>query len=450
MRNSYVYLLSILLLFLSGCGRITVNKNWKTVQTDVLHRTGYSVDFELADKQDTSVDNELITKENSIAIALKSNPELHAQFQELGIAKADLVQAGLYRNPDFASAINFPKCRDDTSEVEIGLSFSLADAWQLPVRKKVSSYHLEVISLMIIDTIVTVIAQVEQAYINCNYLQKVLKKITELYDESTFLVDQLTYRQQFGLQSDLNIHLAQSVSDQQYAHLIEAQNNLAIAYSNFKKLLGLTPTLVPIEIQDTITDLFNLTLGYDQLYTYAMQRPDILAAEYRIKQFEKLIELERRKFIDNFSIGFSYAKDFERSKGIGPLLALELPIFDMNQAQVARAQFGLAQAQKNLKAKTLEATHMLNTEFANYNAAQKRITVLTSAVIEQKKAVEYTYQYFPTMQLPLTILIETRISLLDVELQLLKAHYDLYGAYINIQKIIGRRLDETYDCNAIE
>ena len=49
-----------------------------------------------------------LTVDSAIEVALLNNRELHATLEELGIAEADLIQAGLPRNIELAGSWRFP------------------------------------------------------------------------------------------------------------------------------------------------------------------------------------------------------------------------------------------------------------------------------------------------------------------------------------------------------
>ena len=51
-----------------------------------------------------------LTGDSAVQIALLNNRALRATLEEIGISRADLIQAGLLRNPEFSAA--FPSMSD--------------------------------------------------------------------------------------------------------------------------------------------------------------------------------------------------------------------------------------------------------------------------------------------------------------------------------------------------
>ena len=107
--------LLVLLLFVSGCASMALNAGFDDVRAVVGERSGSQLfwnndtelDKEAAEKLDSLLKRKL-TAEDAVQIALLNNRELQATYSDLGVAQADLVQAGLLSNPIFDAAVMFP------------------------------------------------------------------------------------------------------------------------------------------------------------------------------------------------------------------------------------------------------------------------------------------------------------------------------------------------------
>ena len=74
--------------------------------------------WNLGTELDAQVDQEVrallhdtLTVDGAIQVALLNNRNLQALYAELGVAQADLVQAGLLKNPVFDGAVRLPAKR---------------------------------------------------------------------------------------------------------------------------------------------------------------------------------------------------------------------------------------------------------------------------------------------------------------------------------------------------
>ncbi len=93
----------------SLCGCIRVNTSpqpvFEEVQQDISRRTGHTICWDSCSNEsdfknciEEVLDGEL-TADLAVYVALLNNRQLQATYENLGIAKAQLVQAGLLKNP---------------------------------------------------------------------------------------------------------------------------------------------------------------------------------------------------------------------------------------------------------------------------------------------------------------------------------------------------------------
>src|SRR5262245_27961728 len=99
----------------SGCTSVALNAGFNDVRTTVEERGGLEIywnsgtepDKEAAARIDALLQGKL-SADQVVQIALLNNRDLQAVYSDLGVAQADLVQAGLLNNPIFDAAIKFP------------------------------------------------------------------------------------------------------------------------------------------------------------------------------------------------------------------------------------------------------------------------------------------------------------------------------------------------------
>src|SRR6266508_687793 len=94
------------LIFTAGCANVPRDAGFGSVQNSVMERTGHQVYWSRgteADKEVTEVLDSLLQREltpdSAVQIALLNNQNLQATYEELGVAQAELVEAGLLKNP---------------------------------------------------------------------------------------------------------------------------------------------------------------------------------------------------------------------------------------------------------------------------------------------------------------------------------------------------------------
>src|SRR5262245_15311897 len=115
------------------------------------------------DKQVADFVRELLRKELTVAtatqVALLNNPRLQATYERLGVAQADLVQAGLLRNPVFGASLHFPVSSDGgavgpgVTAYEFSLIGEFLDLFLMPLRKRFARAEFERVKLDVGDAV---------------------------------------------------------------------------------------------------------------------------------------------------------------------------------------------------------------------------------------------------------------------------------------------------------
>src|SRR5690349_11734462 len=109
------FLAAVSTVAIAGCASLSPHESYRDVQSLVAERGISSVHW----NQDSQADAEAVhaiqnllvqelTTDSAVQVALLGNARLQAAFEELGIAQADLVQAGLLRNPVFYGELRLP------------------------------------------------------------------------------------------------------------------------------------------------------------------------------------------------------------------------------------------------------------------------------------------------------------------------------------------------------
>src|SRR5439155_18304313 len=122
-------------LLVAGCASAPRDAGFGDVQNVVAERGGLRVQWNQQTPDDQAVDDAIrrlmqkeLTVDEAAQIALLNNHRLQATFEELGIAQADLVQAGLLKNPILSAEFRFPG-----KALEVDLIQDVLDLFILPL-----------------------------------------------------------------------------------------------------------------------------------------------------------------------------------------------------------------------------------------------------------------------------------------------------------------------------
>ena len=440
----------ICLLMLPSCQKIRLNKEYRIVYRSSEDNLGLSaawnryegIEKKYLDKRIAKQLKQGITRDQAVSIALQQNPALQAQFESLGIAKSDLVQAGFFTNPHIVTAFKIPKVGQQ-SKIDADLRFTISDFWKIPIRKQVAHDDLERTTQEILHTILEIATQAKMAYDTCIYQSALLHKTKIIFEKITQLRDRIYYRHQFGYSSDLDIHFADMKVGQWQAKVFEQESLLKESFAHLREVFGMPISTKPLRFLDAFTYPPELPTQAT-LEQYALiNHPEMQIAQINIMQAKHTISLERSRIFDDVTIGISYEREFEKTgKGAGPLFGISLPLFDTNMGNIKRAKYQLHQAEYNLLTKQLQIQREIQVVYEHYLALIKEIDIYNQKVIPaSKKAIKYTETYFEQMQLNMLVIFESQITLYESEIERITLQHEAAHTHAALEKAIGSTIE---------
>jgi len=159
-----------LLVVLTGCATFDQRAGFSDVSTAVEARSGKRVVWNLSTELDAQVAQEVhallhdtLTADGAVQVALLNNRELQALYAELGVAQADLVQAGLLRNPVFDGGVRF-LLGGGPAKLDLSAALDFLDIFYLPLRKRVAAARFEEAKLQVTGAVLDFAATVQAAF----------------------------------------------------------------------------------------------------------------------------------------------------------------------------------------------------------------------------------------------------------------------------------------------
>jgi len=274
--------------------------------------------------------------QEAVEIALLNNRQLQGAFLDIGIARADLVQSGLLSNPSLGVAVLFPLGSGQT-DIQGFLAQSIVELWQMPVAKRAARHELEAQILHVARLAGELAAETKRAY----YRAVATRDLLTLTEENEALLLQsyetLRIYREAGVASALDELLQLREAQQAQLSVRETRLAAANARRELARLLSLEADFDSLVLTSPLPQPLSVEFDADELIALARnERLDLHALSQSILAGEAEVELEHARVFPDVSLGVSAEKDADN---IGPTASLTLPIFDQNQAQIARAEY---------------------------------------------------------------------------------------------------------------
>lgn len=372
----------------------------------------------------------------AIQIALFNNKTLRATFEELGIAQADLIQAGLLHNPLFEGVARLPTKGKGTTNTEFSITQNFIDLFLIPLKKKVAKSELELVQLHIAQACITLAFDVEQAYYK---LQAALTN--------------LTYLEQITALSEIEKEIAKRQYDtgncnerifKEYEALhLHSALNLQKGYTVVAALKNELSLLLSIpqtnwHISKELPSQVCLPIEKDLLEISYKQRLDL---QHALLMRDKLIKIGATKQWWSYTegaLGAAWETDVDGTKLFGPKLQLSIPLFNTGQAERARLLSELKQAQHTVDAlKSTISSDLLQTvtliKILQDQIAEKRLLI-------QQQTVTTSHAMYSVMGLSLYKLLDTKKNELEAKIAHTEMLRDFWLAKVALERTIGGNL----------
>lgn len=384
---------SVLLITLGGCATVNPGPDYERAREEIQAATGEEGlyqpnEHELAAEQVDLLLQGGLTAQESVKVGLFNNRDLQALLFEIGVSRADAVQAGLLSNPSLAALVRFPVGSGSTT-TEAGLFMNFIEIWHIPARKRLAEDKLEQTVLEIAHTATEVAAQAKVAYFRAAAAASAFAVAGENHDTTREFLDLTLERQVAGAATEVDVNAARSEFLEQEVQVRQARFEVFESKRQLALVLGLDVDPNDLELTEALQPAPLATLDLERLLTLSgAHRLDLRAATKSVAAAEQALALERRLFLRSVNAGLAFESQGGDSQ-LGPAVELEIPIFDQNQAQIAKAEYRIAQAQRRLEGLNMQVAQQVRGAYELYALAtdsarlyQERLLPLRQASLE--------------------------------------------------------------------
>ena len=346
--------LTIGFLFLSGCASMALDAGFQDVRTTVEERhqvqifwnNGTELDKEAA-KNLSSLLNRKLTADDAVQIALLNNRELQAVYSDLGVAQADLVQAGLLSNPIFDVSVMFPASGRGRPDLELSAAMNFLNTFYIPLRKRVAAARFEETKTRVTGAVLDFAGRVRSAFYAYEADEQMLElrqTIVQALDASFEIARRLSAA---GNITDLDLARERAQFEAAKLALRGAEGSVRQSREELNVLMGLWGAQTQWQNAGRLPEIPERPLETKDIERLALERSlDLVQARQRVIGAGEELGLTRwTTLLPDFSAG----PKGERNDGaweVGPQLDFAIPLFDQGQARSGRAAAELRRFQQ--------------------------------------------------------------------------------------------------------
>ena len=332
------------LAVLNGCASFSADGGLGAVSAITSERTGQAIALAKPGTPNAAAQNLVsqllskpLTPDGAVRVALLNNRGLRASLAQLGVAEADLVQAGTLHNPSF-SFHRF--AGGNTVEVERGILFDIVGLLTMPVRSNIEQRHFAIAQLQAASAAVGLAAQTRKAYFNAIAAQQLAQCAQQAYvsaKDSAALARRMAAAGNLSRLDQLREQVSQGDAT---AQLARARHTAASTREQLTRLLGVIAAGTSFTLPDRLPDLPASPHTVEQPEVRAVrERLDVQMAKLDTEMTASALGLSKATgFINVLHAGYLNKNVSGAAREDAYAIELELPIFDWGRSSIARAE----------------------------------------------------------------------------------------------------------------
>lgn len=439
--------LVLLASILGGCATFSKDGGFDTVSQITKDRIGQDARVIRTDADTNAVQASIkallakpLDASDAIQIALLNNRGLQATYGELGIAEADLIQAGRLQNPGFI----FRRTRQgDDVLIERTFTLNLIRLITAPLAQKIEGRRFEQVKLLVANEALRVASETRKAYFEAVAAAQGVdyaKQVNLSAEASAELANQMA---RAGNWSQLEQAREQVFYAEATASQARAARTSVMAREKLIRLLGLWGNDTQFQLPDRLPQLPSQPLELDHAESIALQnRLDIQAGKLETAGLATSLGLTKAtRFVNVLDIGVvrNSATGAEPERGYE--LSIEIPLFDWGDARVAKAESIYMHSANRLAETAINARSEVRESYlayrTNYDLAKHyRETILP---LRKKISDENQLRYNGMLISVFELLADARDQVSSVN-NYIEALKDYWVAETQLQTALGGKL----------
>jgi cobalt-zinc-cadmium efflux system outer membrane protein len=442
---------TLALLVLGGCATVRPDARFPNVQRAVEDRLRQQVVWDRSEgggAEPGSVVRALLarplTAEGAVQLALLNSKGLQAIFEDLGVAQADLVQAGLVRNPSLAGFFRFPDRPPSGLNWNVGVDFWPLDILLVPFRTRLSGAALEAAERRVSRAVLDLAAQSRAAYYALWADERALEAQRDLTELAAIAADLAGRQHAVGNIDDMRLAAERTAHQQASLALMRVEGAVRLGRERLRRIMGLALWEIPWSVVAEQPVPTGGDPDAEELVRLALeQRLDLAAANKETEGLEYALALTRKWWLAPVRIGVETERGSGGQFGTGPHFQADIPVFDQKQAEIARQEALIRQARQ--RAADLESgiSMEVRTALDRVRTARRIARYYEQEVVPLRARVTaMTEQRYQSMTLGVFETLAAKSEETAARIAAARAVRDFWSARSELELAIATRLPE--------
>jgi cobalt-zinc-cadmium efflux system outer membrane protein len=434
----------------ASCAGVAPERGHDQVAGLVRERTGHATRWDKGPPDDAQIAEWIrgvtsagLTRTRAVEIALVNNPDLQVTYEELGVSQADMVQAGLLRNPTLGVELGFPISHGSLSEARFSLVQDFLDLFVLPLRKQIAREQFEADTLRVAHRALEVAADTEKVFLAAQASVELVAFRRTVVDAAAAAAELSGKQFEAGNISPLEHATQRAAYEQAKLDLSRQELELVEARERINRTLGLWGATTDWRFAEALPLLPEVEPKLEHLEALAVrERLDVAVARRQALLLGKAVNLARStRLIGRLEVGVDAHFDPNGPRLLGPNLIIELPLFDQRQAVIARLEAQRREQERRLSAVEINVRSEVRVAEARLGVGRQTVLHYRDVLLPLRKEVfDQTLLHYNGMFVGLYQLLVAKQSEVDARRGYLEALRDYWSARAELARAVGGAL----------
>jgi cobalt-zinc-cadmium efflux system outer membrane protein len=374
---------------LAGC--VSQDAGYQDVRKVVASRTGHEVHWAHleGDRAALAAARDILSKplnaESAVKLALLNSAELQAAFEELGVARADLVSALRLPNPVAEGSVRFRKQQSAT--LDFAVTEDLTQLIFLPLRNGVAQAELDAAKLAVAARAMDLVLQVRAAfygYLADRQTLEFRETVLKALQASAAVAQEL---HDAGNVTDLDRESEQVLYDEARINYAGAETALGASRERLSTLMGLWGTGSNWQVEGHLNDPPPDQPLADLESTAIERSLDLAIIKHRFTAAARRSNLARAEgWLPELKGGVTAERE-EKEWSYGPLAEVQVPLFYQGQGAVDRGRAEMRRQQQLFKARAVQIRAAARTTALRVAAARDRANYIKTVLLPARERI---------------------------------------------------------------
>ena len=444
--------LGALLLTIGGCAKFTADGGMAPVSAEVAtglskQATKISSPQEAAAAQARvkSLLSASLSADSAVQVMLLNNRALQAEYNALGVAEADYVEATLPPAPIITLELLWGAGFFDTERRLIANVLALAT---LPKRQKIAAVEFQAAQYKAVEATFRLAAETRRAYFRAVAARQTVNFLTRARTSADAAADLTRRLGETGAATKLDQARASAFYAEVSNQLARARMRADMERETLTRLLGLWGNGTDFKLPASLPDLPKRLTAAERIEAEAVRRRvDLIVARLELDAMAQRLGLtEATRYVSLFDLtGISNYGRVEET-GIdeeefptGFEVELQIPIFDMGEARTRRARETYKGAVNRLAARAIDVRSEVRSAYVAYRGSYDISRQYRNSILPLRQTInEQALLEYNGMLIDVFDLLTTARESIASNVAAIEAKRDFFLAEVDFQvSILG-------------